>query len=117
MKCTRTVDDDCDLELKCEDCVLEALSSIIFTSKEFLAYAGSIYVKVETESSIPDEISFVDYLMEPDSRDFAFKGAEKTIFSFVAIPSIFESELSGEPSVDKGYHMALGTNNAKGSQS
>ena len=46
-----------------------------------------------------------------------FKGSQSTIFSFVAIPSIFESELSGEPSEGKGYHLALGAKQTKGSQS
>jgi len=42
-------------------------------------------------------------------------GSEESIFSFVAIPSIFESELSKDPSLGKGYHMALGAKNTKGS--
>jgi len=55
--------------------------------------------------------------MVPDKKEFVFKGSDRTIFSFVAIPSIFESELSGERSEGKGYHMALGAVNTKGSQS
>ena len=55
--------------------------------------------------------------MIPDEVDLVFKGSQETILSFVAIPSIFESELSGDPSESKGYHMALGSNNTKGSQS
>ena len=46
-----------------------------------------------------------------------FMGSEESIFSFVAIPSIFESELSGERSEGKGYHLALGAKQTKGSQS
>ena len=55
--------------------------------------------------------------MIPDEPNLVFKGSVETIFSFVAIPSIFESELSDDPSEDKGYHMALGAKNVKGSQS
>ena len=55
--------------------------------------------------------------MIPDEPDIVFKGYDETVFSFVAIPSIFESELSGDPSESKGYHLALGSKNSKGSQS
>ena len=117
MKCTKTVDGDCNLHLECDDCVLQAQSVITFTSKEFLAYAGSIQADVTTESSIPDYNSYIDYLMVPDKKEFVFKGSDRTIFSFVAIPSIFESELKDDPREGKGYHMALGALNTKGSQS
>jgi len=55
--------------------------------------------------------------MVPDSVDKVFKGSDQNIFSFVAIPSIFESELKDDPREGKGYHMALGALNTKGSQS
>lgn len=35
----------------------------------------------------------------------------------MAIPSIFESELKEDPKEIKGYHLALGSKNTKGSQS
>jgi len=55
--------------------------------------------------------------MVTDASDLVFKGLYQTIFSFVAIPSIFESELAADPEESKGYHMALGSKNTKGSQS
>ena len=55
--------------------------------------------------------------MVPDENDLVFKGSQENIFSFVAIPSIFESKLTEDPSEGKGYHMALGAKNTKGSQS
>jgi len=53
----------------------------------------------------------------PDDRELVFAGSMTTTFSFVAIPSIFESEIKGDPSEGKGYHLALGSKNNKGSQS
>jgi len=44
-----------------------------------------------------------------------FLGSEASQFSFFAIPSIFESELTEDPAEDKGYHMALGTESLQGS--
>lgn len=37
------------------------------------------------------------------------------MFNFFAIPSIFESEISGDTSSETGYHLSLGENSTKGS--
>ena len=69
-----------------------------FSLQEILSHAGSIKVEIKSTSSIPDEVSYIEYNMYNENPDTTFLGPSPSIFSFLAIASIFESEISGDPS-------------------
>ena len=50
-------------------------------------------------------------LTDPSS---IFIGHDPSIFSFLAIASIFESEIAGDPDENQGYHMSLGARSQLG---
>jgi hypothetical protein len=83
-------------------------------SYEYDAYAASIMTNVTATSSIPDEDSHISFEIVADPNN-VFRGSHETVFSFFAIPSIFESDRSSDPSKDTGYHLALDNNWAAGS--
>jgi hypothetical protein len=84
-------------------------------SYEHDAYAASIMTNVTATSSIPDETSHISYEIEAEPN-MVFRGSGQTVFSYFAIPSIFESDRSGDPTKETGYHMSLDTSNQAGSQ-
>ena len=53
--------------------------------------------------------------MSLDDPRAIFIGPEPSVFTFLAIASIFESEISGDPKEGKGYHMMLGAGTTPGS--
>jgi len=44
-----------------------------------------------------------------------FVGPEPTVFHFMAIPSVYESEVEKEEDQQTGYHLALGDSSTIGS--
>jgi len=56
---------------------------------------------------VPDHDSEIQYTLSAPYGE-VFRGAEPTLFNFIAIPSVFESEVSGDTPEDTGYHLALG---------
>lgn len=68
-----------------------------FSLQEILSYSGSIKVEIKSTSSIPDEVSYIEYNMYNDEAFSTFVGPQPCVFSFLAIASIFESEIAGDP--------------------
>jgi hypothetical protein len=58
--CSQT-EGDCMFNLKCTDCILEALAYINIVSYEHEAYSASIETNVTATSSIPNEDSHISY--------------------------------------------------------
>ena len=105
----------CQLNLYCKSCELNELSEFNFSARESLSYAGSIKVEITAESSIPGEDSYLEYTIKSDDPRAIFIGPIPSKFAFLAIASIFDSEISGDPKERFGYHLMLGAGTSLGS--
>jgi hypothetical protein len=74
-----------------------------------------ISLKLETSSSIPDEVSSILDVVRSDKDQF-FRGSTPTTFSYLMTPSIFRSDSDIWKDVLKGYHISLQEDANKGSQ-
>ena len=99
------VNDTCVASIKYKSCVLSTGASITLTSKEKLCYTSGIYVKVESNSSIPEEPSSILTVLKP-SVNYVFIGTEPSKFFFTMTPSLFRSESDRWPSNLTGYHVS-----------
>jgi hypothetical protein len=82
---------------------------------ESQSYSSKINVKIQTSSSIPDEVSSISISISSSEGKY-FRGFNPTIFKFLMIPSLFESNTEEWDTDLKGYHNSLIENPTEGSQ-
>jgi hypothetical protein len=82
---------------------------------EPLSICSGISLKVETSSSIPDEVSSIlDFVLS--DKDQFFRGSTPTTFSYLMTPSPFRTDSNIWKDDLKGYHISLQEDVNKGSQ-
>lgn len=72
-------------------------------------------MKVQTSSSIPNEISSI-YSSVSSDKDKYFRGSSPSVFSYLMIPSLFESDTDEWESDLTGYHISMLEDPIEGSQ-
>ncbi len=80
------------------------------------SFCSAIYMKIETTSSIPGEISSVSDLILSNKNQY-FKGPVPTTFSYLMTPSLFKTDSSLWQSDTTGYHISSNKDPIYGSQS
>ncbi|OMJ78639.1 hypothetical protein SteCoe_21516 [Stentor coeruleus] len=103
-KCYKPRDDLCVVKLECNNC--EIPGDLMISNKvcEFGSLASAIRVNVSSDSSIPGYISAVSFTINHiDGK--VFRGSEPSIFYFEVTPSLFLSESSDWPNIQRGYHI------------
>ncbi|OMJ78675.1 hypothetical protein SteCoe_21482 [Stentor coeruleus] len=106
---------NCRISIQYEDFAINYESYIGIESHELYSFASFILVYVSSDSSIPNEKSAVQYLIEPDDKTTVFKGPVPTEISVQMTPSIFQSDSSDWPSEELGYHLSKEKSLIKGS--
>jgi hypothetical protein len=79
------------------------------------SFCSGIYLKVETTSSIPGEISSISDIIW-SNKDQYFKGSVPSTFSFFMTPSIFKTDSSLWETENTGYHISIQEDPVYGSQ-
>ena len=99
----KRIDTDCQLNLILNDFEIEAESILYLSLQEQFSYTSRISVRVNSESSIPDEKSEVKMIAYP-SENTVFRGDTPTTFEFSFTPSYFTSDEDGSELT--GYHIS-----------
>ena len=81
---------------------------------ESQSYSSKISIKIQTSSSIPDEVSSISIFTHSTQGKY-FRGFIPTVFKFSMIPSLFESNTEDQTNL-KGYHNYLIESPTKGSE-
>ncbi|OMJ95576.1 hypothetical protein SteCoe_992 [Stentor coeruleus] len=105
----------CIFEILYEDFSIHYESQIVIEIRDFIAHARMIKVKMETNSSIPNENSIYEQSIIPDLITEVFNGNSYSEFFVKVTPSIFESESNLWPSLSKGFHLSQSQIPLKGS--
>lgn len=82
---------------------------------EIDSLCSDIMMKIQTSSSIPDEVSSIKTIVSSD-KDKYFRGSIPSSFSFMMTPSVFISDSDEWETDQKGYHISQLTNPVEGSQ-
>lgn len=114
LKCS-IIDSDCYVNFSIKEFELSSLGSVSVELSEFNSYCSDISVKVQTSSSIPNELSTISTTIPKDSNKY-YRGSEGSKVSLLMTPSLFISETDDWPSELKGYHISQTKYPIKGSQ-
>jgi hypothetical protein len=76
---------------------------------------SEISVKVETSSSIPNQVSSITTRVKSESGKY-FRGSTPSLISMLMIPSIFLTDTSEWDTELKGYHLSESKEPLQGSQ-
>jgi hypothetical protein len=82
---------------------------------EILSLCSGIYLKVETSSSIPSQVSSISDIIWSD-RNQTFRGSVPSTFSYLMTPSLFKTDSSIWKDDQKGYHISVQEDPVRGSQ-
>ncbi|OMJ73275.1 hypothetical protein SteCoe_28088 [Stentor coeruleus] len=106
---------NCRISIEYTDFSISYESVIGVESYELYSFASYMLVHLSSYSSIPNEQSILQYIIEPDDKATVFKGPVSTEISIRVTPSIFQSDSSSWPSDDYGYHLSQHSSLIKGS--
>lgn len=115
MTCSKSTENDCTIEIKCKNCVLDTGAYIQLNLLEKQSYTSAISVNVTSSSSIPNEISSIYQVLFPSSNA-VFRGFKATQFYFSMTPSLFRSYVDIWDSKLTGYHVSVASPAIGGSQ-
>ena len=82
---------------------------------ESKSYCSEILVKIQTSSSIPDEVSSISTQIPMDINKY-YRGSEPSLVNLLMTPSLFLSDTGEWESKLKGYHISQTQDPIKGSQ-
>ena len=99
----------------CSACEISSQAKLEFVLKEQFSYSPEINITVSSFSSIPGSISMAASVISADDEEI-FIGANSSEFYFIMTPSLFISNIPGEPSLNTGYHVSVQTPPSPGSQ-
>jgi hypothetical protein len=111
----RKVNSDCYLNLRIRNFELIENGKMSIKLSEILSLCSSIYLKVETSSSIPGEVSSISDIIWSDKNQ-SFRGSIPSTFSYLMTPSLFKTDSSIWEDDQKGYHISVQEDPVKGSQ-
>jgi hypothetical protein len=111
----RKVESDCFINYKIRNFQLIENGKIDFQLSEDLSMSSGIYLKIESSSSIPDEISSISDVINSD-MNFFFRGSTPSTFSYLMTPSLFRTDSNKWEDNQIGYHISTIDDPYKGSQ-
>lgn len=117
LKCTK-VESDCHISFNVSNLELERAGSITLELFESESFCSEMNFKMQTSSSIPDEISSIISRIPRDGINY-FKGPDPTVIGLLMTPSLFVAKTGfwqNEYQEQKGYHISQTTEVIKGSQ-
>jgi hypothetical protein len=114
LKCS-IIDSDCYVNFSIKDFELTSLGSMSLELTEVDSLCSDISVKVQTSSSIPDELSTISTTIPKDANKY-YRGLDGSTVSLLMTPSLFISERGDWASELKGYHISQTQKPIKGSQ-
>ncbi len=89
----KKVESDCFINLKIRNFKLTENGKIDFQLSEDLSMSSEIYLKIESSSLIPDEISSISDVINSD-MNFLYRGSTPSTFSYLMTPSLFRIDSS-----------------------
>jgi hypothetical protein len=90
LKCS-IIDSDCYVNFSIKDFELTSLGSMSLELTEVDSLCSDISVKVQTSSSIPDELSTISTTIPKDANKY-YRGLDGSTVSLLMTPSLFISE-------------------------
>ena len=108
----KKIEQECYLKIVCNTCAVDKSATINIIFSEDISYSSTISVNLSSSSSIPNQNSSYQGVVQSSSNSF-FTGEDPTIFEFTLIPTVFSS--SGYNS--SGYYVSMDTKPVLGSQS
>jgi hypothetical protein len=111
----KKVDSDCKISFNIKDFELTENGKVDIKLSEPQSFCSAISLKIETSSSIPDEVSSISESIWSD-KDQLFRGYNPSTFSYLMTPSLFKSDSKLWEDNQTGYHISVEQDPVKGSQ-
>ena len=112
----RKIDSDCKISFNIRNFELTENAKVHIQLSEPQSFCSAISLKIETSSSIPDEVSSISESIWSD-KDQLFRGSNPSTFSYLMTPSLFKTDSSLWEDNQTGYHISAQQDPVKGSQS
>ena len=109
------IDGGCKISFTIRNFDLTQIGVVNIKLSEDLSLCSAIYLKIETSSSIPDEVSSISHVIWSDKDQF-FRGSSPSIFRYLMTPSLFKTDSNKWEGEKKGYHITSQEEPYKGSQ-
>jgi hypothetical protein len=109
------IESDCKISFYIRHFELTENAIVSLILSEPLSLSSGISLKLETSSSIPDEVSSITDVIWSE-KDVFFRGATPSTFSYLMTPSLFKTDSSKWEDDQKGYHISLENQPTHGSQ-
>ncbi len=106
---------DCKISFTIRNFDLKENAKLKLEITEAQSLCSGIFLKVETSSSIPGEVSSISNFIMSDGDQF-FRGSIPTTFSYHMTPSLFKTDSHRWQDDQKGYHILPQEDPSKGSQ-
>jgi hypothetical protein len=110
------VDSDCKISFNIRNFELTENGKVNIQLSEPQSFSSAISLKIETSSSIPDEVSSISESIWSD-KDQLFRGSIPSTFSYLMTPSLFKTDSKLWEDNQTGYHISVEQDPVKGSQS
>jgi hypothetical protein len=114
LKCSM-IGSDCYVNFSIRDFELTSLGSVNVELTEVDSYCSDISVKLQTSSSIPNELSTISTTIPKNANKY-YRGSEGSTVTLLITPSLFISDTGDWASELKGYHVSQTQNPIKGTQ-